>query len=344
MEELEVANRSFSGQDSDIEAGTGAMYRMRTDTSVMSITSRDLTEARWYTLETMILEERERRTKDIAELQMALAELQGTAPRALCNPKTSDGCQGQASDFVGETSLACGGSTYSEVCVAPRRAKNVCDNAMQGVNELIAELHQTFASQLQDVEAKFHAQTGKQMALLESSLESMKRLQNQMQELEPAKMPKSSTETSAPITAKAQALLSQGPLPHNGQASVDQKNHEQSLLHLQGILKSSRSAKELIFTPRPATSVSVGIARSACIPCQMQASPPPSPVVSVAALSSPILGSREIKRAATVSKVRTAGVKGPVVVMQGPASPQLSVRPCRAGAPLPFACNGYPRR
>lgn len=291
MEELEVANRSFSGQDSDIEAGTGAMYRMRTDTSVMSITSRDLTEARWYTLETMILEERERRTKDIAELQMALAELQGTAPRALCNPKTSDGCQGQASDFVGETSLACGGSTYSEVCVAPRRAKNVCDNAMQGVNELIAELHQTFASQLQDVEAKFHAQTGKQMALLESSLESMKRLQNQMQELEPAKMPKSSTETSAPITAKAQALLSQGPLPHNGQ----------------GILKSSRSAKELIFTPRPATSVSVGIARSACIPCQMQASPPPSPVVSVAALSSPILGSREIKRAATVSKVRTAG-------------------------------------
>lgn len=335
--ELVHAKRSGSCQHLDVEASQG-MFRMVTDTSVMSITSHELTEARWFSLETMIQEERACRVKEIAKLHQALAELQDTASTVLCNSKTNNGTQDQGSDFVGDKSQACSGSVCDEVCVAPRRAKDVRDDAMLAVNELIAELRQNFASQLQDVEAKFHAQTEKQMTLLESSLESMKRLQNQMREIDPAQVPGNGTETIAPKTAKAgnetPVLLSQGSLLHRGQAPMDLKKQEQSTGP--GAIKTSMSLKELIFTPRPA---GVGIANSAGMPCQMKATPPSSPL-AVPARASPIIQSRQVKRSITAARVRTPAIGGSVVMMQCPVSPALTSR----SVALPVAHGGYPLR
>jgi len=264
-----------------------------------------------------------------------LAKLQDTASAALSNSNVSCGLE-DCGINSNVDKRACSVSACNEVCAALEIASDVGDDAMQAANKLITELGKNFASQLQDVEARFQAQTERQMTLLENSLESMKRLKNQMQELTPATMPANSKETVAPMMAKAAkqspALPSHGPVLNHGQSAINPKKHELSTgpevakvsksLELQtSVMQSQNMTKDSVYTPRPVAY---------CASAQVAAWKATQHSSTLAAICSPLMQSRHMQRSVTSSSCKinqTPAVNAPVVRRPSiPTSPGLTNR------------------
>eukprot|EP00930_Biecheleria_cincta_P047004 TRINITY_DN32512_c0_g1_i1.p1 TRINITY_DN32512_c0_g1~~TRINITY_DN32512_c0_g1_i1.p1 ORF type:complete len:378 (-),score=61.82 TRINITY_DN32512_c0_g1_i1:190-1293(-) len=168
---------------------------------------REVTETRWRMLETMILEERANRIKDVAELRHALAMLSEEASGAQA---LSNDCK-----YMPQISLE---TATTEMVGRSGTQTDASSMDLQAYSDLITEQRQHFSSQLQELESMLLSET-QRAELLDGTMSTMKQLSDIIQDTSAADGTLPGPEEGIPATtlvsleAVLTGMTSAGPLP-----------------------------------------------------------------------------------------------------------------------------------